>query len=251
MRVLLTLTCLVLLTAACGSTDVETSVPTFVLFTPTPSQTPIPPTPTLSPTPPPDTSALLFPHPQDPATLVQQTLAESLDISRYDVVVASVLPFYWTNADTLDCDIETDALRSSGIAGYEVVALHRNMVYIYHTDAGTTAQLCDEISMDDLNGDMLIKVDAVAADLVRTAQERLANQLNLSIRRIQLTEIHPITWADTSLGCPQPRQTYEQTPVIGYWMILTAGGNEYRFHASFDTLRQCDPDDVVMPDEAQ
>ena len=237
--------CLIL--TACGRADQATSVPTFVLVSPTPTLSPVPPTITPTPTSRPDTSALLFPTPQDPSALVQQLLADDLNVSHYEVVIASILPFNWLDAETMDCDAEPDALRSSDMAGYEIIALHRDDVYVYHTDEGTIARLCEEIPMDDLDGEMLLKVDAVAADLVRTAQERLAEELNLSIRRIRLSEIHAIIWTDTSLGCPQPRQEYEVTPVNGYWMILTAGETDYRFHASFDNLRSCETEDVVMP----
>jgi hypothetical protein len=41
-----------------------------------------------------------------------------------------------------------------------------------------------------------------------------------------------VTWADGSLGCPEPGKAYTQALVPGYRVILEAGGSQYDYHTA-------------------
>lgn len=90
--------------------------------------------------------------------------------------------------------------------------------------------------------------DPIAAEMVVLAQRRLGQELDLPTRRIRLVNITPITWPDTSLGCPMSGIEYESTPIDGYRLVLAAGENEYIFHSDFDRLVPCAANSEVLPD---
>ncbi len=93
----------------------------------------------------------------------------------------------------------------------------------------------------------LIDADPVAAELVTLAQRRLAEDLGLPQRRIELVEVEALRWSDTSLGCPQPDQTYSEIEIPGYRIILQAGDNNYAFHTDFDRVLACPEGSEVLP----
>lgn len=93
--------------------------------------------------------------------------------------------------------------------------------------------------------------DPVAAELVALAQRRVAESLNLPIRRVQVVEVTSYTWLETSLGCPQPDVTYPQQEVDGYRIVLSAGDQQFLFHTDFDRVVACDPANEKLPPTAQ
>ncbi len=69
------------------------------------------------------------------------------------------------------------------------------------------------------------------APYIQAATDALAKALNISPSSITMVGIPlPVQWNDSSLGCPQPGQTY--TPIVtpGYLITLEAGGNDYEIH---------------------
>jgi len=93
----------------------------------------------------------------------------------------------------------------------------------------------------------LLDADPVAAELVALAQRRLAEDLGLPQRRIQLIEVETMRWSDASLGCPQPDQSYSEIEIPGYRIILQAGDNTYAFHTDFDRVLPCPEGSEVLP----
>lgn len=68
--------------------------------------------------------------------------------------------------------------------------------------------------------------------LIEGAREDLAERLSISDTLINLVEIDEVSWPDTSLGCPQAGNTYEQTQTLGYLVKLEYAGNEFEYHAN-------------------
>jgi hypothetical protein len=68
--------------------------------------------------------------------------------------------------------------------------------------------------------------------LVQMAKEDLAQRLAVSVSEINLIEAQPVTWPDSSLGCPQPGMAYAQVLTPGYLILLEHGGNTFEYHAS-------------------
>jgi len=96
----------------------------------------------------------------------------------------------------------------------------------------------------------LLDSDPIAASLVALAQRRIAEQLDLPIRRVLLVEATPIIWTDNSLGCPQPGQTYTPVQIDGYRIVVAVGDTQYIFHTDFDRLMPCDAGDERIPGTA-
>jgi hypothetical protein len=90
-------------------------------------------------------------------------------------------------------------------------------------------------------------IDPVATELVALAQRRLAQDLNLPTRRIQVVEVTSYVWQDASLGCPLPGESYAQVIVDGYRIVLSAGDQEYLFHTDFDRVIPCDAENEQLP----
>jgi hypothetical protein len=91
--------------------------------------------------------------------------------------------------------------------------------------------------------------DPVADDLVALAQRRIAQELNLPVRRIRLVEVKFYTWEDTSLGCPVAGETYAEGTIDGYRIVLEAGDKQYIFHTDFDRALPCDAANEKLPSD--
>jgi hypothetical protein len=89
--------------------------------------------------------------------------------------------------------------------------------------------------------------DPVAAALVGLAQRRVADTTSLPVRRVQVIEVKSYKWADTSLGCPSPDQSYAQQEVDGYRIVLSANDQQFIFHTDFDRVVACDPANEKLP----
>jgi hypothetical protein len=71
--------------------------------------------------------------------------------------------------------------------------------------------------------------------LIDTAISDLAQRLSIPAPQIKLVETSPVTWPDSSLGCPQPGMVYAQVLTPGYLILLEADGKIYEYHANRDT----------------
>ena len=89
--------------------------------------------------------------------------------------------------------------------------------------------------------------DLVAAELVGLAQRRVAETLNIPVRRVEVVEVQLYTWLETSLGCPLPDTTYPAQEVDGYRIVLSANDEQYIFHTDFDRVVACDPANEKLP----
>src|SRR5699024_6528064 len=76
---------------------------------------------------------------------------------------------------------------------------------------------------------------------VRSAVENLAERLDIPADDIQAGPLEPVTWSDGSLGCPRPGQSHPQALTDGYRVILTAGGQEYAYHAGAGAVSHAAP----------
>lgn len=94
-----------------------------------------------------------------------------------------------------------------------------------------------------------LELDEVAAELVALAQRRVAQDLNIPVRRVELVEVEAYVWPDTSLGCPLPDQSYTQVNADGYRIVLAVGDTQYLFHTDFDRVIPCDADNERLPED--
>jgi hypothetical protein len=75
----------------------------------------------------------------------------------------------------------------------------------------------------------------------------LADELDLAARRIRVIDVMPVTWTDSSLGCPQPGETYPPITIEGYRIVLAAGDDEYIFHSDSTQVIACDARTERLP----
>jgi len=66
--------------------------------------------------------------------------------------------------------------------------------------------------------------------MVEQARRDLAQQLNVPLVAIQVIEVQEMQWPDAGLGCPQPEEDYAQVITPGYWILLEARAQFYRYH---------------------
>lgn len=75
-----------------------------------------------------------------------------------------------------------------------------------------------------MNADLQAMVQAALADAARRAAPGAAAPTVLSAERV--------TWADGSLGCPQPGRMYTMALVPGYRIRIQSGAEQLDYHAS-------------------
>ncbi|HET6592755.1 MAG TPA: hypothetical protein VFG48_07555 [Xanthomonadales bacterium] len=74
-----------------------------------------------------------------------------------------------------------------------------------------------------------------------------ASRLGIDPRSIHVQEARRVTWPSGASGCPQPGTSYTQALVPGVLIVLRAGGQTYRYHASGDGEPFHCPQDRAQP----
>ncbi len=77
-----------------------------------------------------------------------------------------------------------------------------------------------------------VSIDTAA--YVQGATTTLATTLNVPESSIAFLNITPQQWPDTSLGCPQPDQTYEQVITPGYLITFKVDEATYEVHSDLN-----------------
>lgn len=183
---------------------------------------------------------------------LMQALAAMLNTPINRIQLVTVEQSEW-DIDTLGCSL-SDALaervtinsnQEDIVTGFKVVLLVGNTLYDYHTEATSRYLLCDEQRI--IRDDILLAVDPLAAETFRVVQDLLGEELDLSSRRVQLVTMLPVTWSDTSLGCPQADQTYTTREIPGYHLVVTVGNETYIYHSDSNTVYLCDAENSIIP----
>ena len=189
----------------------------------------------------------------DFAQAIISDLATHLDIPNNRVQIVSVEASRWGET-TLGCggNPETseeiairNVLDAAQVDGYKYVLLVGNTLYEYHTEDTMRYLRCEKQST--VSGEVLIAVDPLASETLRVVQSLLATELDLSTRRVQLVDMLPVTWTDTSLGCPQPEQTYTETTIQGYHIVVTVADELYIYHSDSNTVYPCPLEQSIIP----
>lgn len=89
---------------------------------------------------------------------------------------------------------------------------------------------------------------AVPGDLLGAAISDAVRRTSAARGDVEVVTAEAVTWADGSMGCPQPGLAYTQALVSGYRIVLRAAGQTLNYHVggkggpSF-----CPPERVVPP----
>lgn len=180
-------------------------------------------------------------------------LARELSVSVNRIQLVLLEEGTWSRR-TLGCNFSTPVPISviadepdREVDGFRFVLLVGNTLYEYHTEGLERFSRCpDAVQAQD---DLLIAIDPVAADILRLVQRRIAAQLDLSTRRIQLVNMSAISWSDTSLGCPQEEQNYNEADIAGYRIVVNVGDINYIFHSDSVGIYPCTEEQEVLPED--
>ena len=177
-----------------------------------------------------------------------EDLATRLDVEQDAIQVLRFESAVWTTLD-LGCGDTTNPIKSPlQIQGFRFVLAAAGQFYEYHTDDRSSLRLCSQVgTVAGHTENLLVETDPVAADMVALAQRHLAEQLDLDTRRIQVVDVSSYTWVDSSLGCPQPGETYPAITIEGYRIVLSAGDQQYIYHTDTTQLIPCDATHEVLP----
>jgi len=254
--------------AACSNIATPVPAPTFTLIPATSTATATPLTPTATPPDlidPNDLVTTATPTPLTPLLEVELTpdhaltqrifqhLATELAIAVDHIQLVTIEEGIWYGND-LSCETNAnlDLIQAieryrtaEPIAGLRYLLLVGDTIYHYHTAGNDRFLRCS--NAEALSDELLITVDSVAAEMFQLVQRRLSQELDLPNRRIQLVEMRPFVWPDTSLGCPRPEQQYTEGEIAGYRIVVAAGTNEYIFHTDSVTVLPCEAEFEALP----
>ena len=88
-------------------------------------------------------------------------------------------------------------------------------------------------------GDQMARELKNAPRLARLAREDLAARLGVNAADI-VVSVMPRTWIDTSLGCPEEGQAYEEARIEGFLILLEVDEDAYRYHADLEQVFLCE-----------
>jgi hypothetical protein len=74
--------------------------------------------------------------------------------------------------------------------------------------------------------------DEAAQAAVDAAVAAFAASAGVPAAEVRVVTVEPVTWPDSSLGCPQPGQSYLQVITPGYRVVLEAGEERATYHTS-------------------
>lgn len=99
--------------------------------------------------------------------------------------------------------------------------------------------------------DLTEEPDPQAQKMIKLATEHLARKLKIREDQIFLFSVLPMTWPDSSLGCPRSGIVYEKVETPGYQILFDAAGQSATYHT--DTISKVilcklrPPDDIFLP----
>lgn len=83
------------------------------------------------------------------------------------------------------------------------------------------------------------ELDEAERSATERARDALASWLSTERTSFELVAIQRVEWSDSSLGCPQPRQSYLQVITPGHRVVLRHKKQTYRVHVAKDTATVC------------
>ncbi len=85
-------------------------------------------------------------------------------------------------------------------------------------------------------------------DAITVAVETLARELSCTPAELSVTDVRPITWPDSSLGCPRPGTMYMQMLTPGYQIRFARAGQQYIVHTDRGHHAVYCPGGGILPD---
>ncbi len=166
-----------------------------------------------------------------------ETLEKELGLSRQKMSRQRVYAVQWPDS-SLGCPQKGVSYLQVVTPGYVVSLTANGKIYTVHVGTGN-AVICDRLATGlearRVRGQNIMKV-------YRAAQVDLAERLKIDPSEIAVTGMTPMTWDDSSLGCPQTGKDYGQTAVEGFVINMECRGRQYEYHSDNEGNRfvSCD-----------
>jgi hypothetical protein len=167
--------------------------------------------------------------------LAIQTLTRSLNIDADDATVVSALPVKWPDG-SLGCPQAGISYPEEVVPGYRVVFRRGTLSYRVHVGNGRAIICRDRES--DTNRTNLTGL-ATALHLATLAREDLVASLGINDADIQVKVLKPMTWPDTSLGCPVDGAELDAVEIPGYLIELVVEDQTYVYHSDLESPILC------------
>lgn len=85
-----------------------------------------------------------------------------------------------------------------------------------------------------------VATTVMPAELRRAVVADAAKRFKVAESAVVLTRAEQVTWADGSLGCPEPGMVYTQSLVAGFRVVAKTAAGELLYHTdTLGTLRNC------------
>ncbi|MDX1520914.1 MAG: hypothetical protein R3264_04765 [Anaerolineae bacterium] len=167
-------------------------------------------------------------------------LAQTAGVSATDIRLLAMEAVDWSDA-SLGCPEEGMMYAQVITPGFLMTFEAAGTRYIYHTDQGSTAVLCQEVPVDKAPAPIGAP-DGEGAEPLAGSDEAysaaialLVDQLGVTEEEIRLLSMEAVEWGDTSLGCPQEGFMYAQVVTPGFLMTFEAAGQTYKVHTDQGT----------------
>ena len=166
--------------------------------------------------------------------LAKGTLSRTLAVGEGDLQLEEAVAVDWPDA-SLGCPQAGMAYAQMITPGYKVTLRAGDASHEVHV-AGAKAVIC---SKGAGRKEPPLLAGAVAKVFLLARQD-LAARLKVPEKDVEAVFVRPTTWPDTSLGCPQPGESYEPAPTKGFLIELRHAAKAYRYHADMVKAVACE-----------
>ncbi|MBN1955473.1 MAG: hypothetical protein JW900_10540 [Anaerolineae bacterium] len=141
-------------------------------------------------------------------------LADQLGVSPGTITLLYAEEVQWPDT-SLGCPEPGMGYAQVITPGFRVTLMAEGEEYEVHTDR---------------TGDQVTMCRPIPDEVLDAAITYLADSLGIGADEITLLSSASSEWPDTSLGCPEPDQSYLQVITPGYKFTFEAGGEQYEIH---------------------
>jgi hypothetical protein len=192
--------------------------------------------------------------PQDAAIeRAKAALAQEVGAGADKAALVSIADAVWRDS-SLGCPERGNVYTPVMTSGYRVTLSLQGTRYVVHVgegravicggDAGAVKRVPPLSS--DASAGREAKLPATGAGavaglkLAEQARADLAKKLGVEKDDVTINFFRPVTWPDSSLGCPVKDLMYTQQLTKGFTIELASGGKAYEYHSDMNHVVPCD-----------
>lgn len=169
------------------------------------------------------------------ARLAIATLAEDLGISTDRILVDTIRAVQWPDS-SVGCPQPDRQYLQVVTPGHRISLRVDEQLYTVH-ETGGRAFVCHQRKPAGVP--LTPQLEIVWGQQMLESRADLAERLGVAEEDIRPAGGRPATWDDSSLGCPEPGQTYQPGPVEGYVLVLRHGMRQFTYHTDMQRTIPC------------